>query len=678
MSNQSTPSINNNGTNNPHAQEANVASPSPGGAPILKKEMLVLNSNANNNQNGLLAACDISLFSTFYDESSSSSDTGIAVDTIVVTPVAIPKGEEEDNGDIEKGGQEDSNGIIASSDFFVEFPDFQQPQQQSQQRQKNNKTSPTAFLNKKEDEYIVLLQINNIVIDPSVLSMSLTHSSNSSRSKNDSSSTKNQTKKMNNKVKDKRKQQCVFNQGQSTKPSTEVLQQLVQHDILKPGKNVIRYILSSYHTEQQTTAQKKENLQSQPKIMPMKYYKPISTASSFCYLWSVHDNIIIVDIDGTVTKSDVGGMISSIITESYRHVHRGVCAFFTNLVNHNNYDGTCDDKINVNKKGKEINIAENNNDDQKITKQQIEVLGNIRVLYLSSRPIRLLRSTRKFLSQLYQYPPSQKEKKMRRENSRDYIFCCNIMPSSFDHKDDIDNWNQDTNADSETAQETKQSHSFTENENYCSKYDTSVKEQALVGLPEGPIFLHPGSVSTVLVTELIKKSTHEYKSETLLRQVVLPFVAAGKHGPTNSSIDATDTMNSSNHDSSFGIFLAGFGNKHTDARGYEMAGVKKQDIYIINKKSEIVNAVNDDNEDSPTSVSNTNLDMNEDYTRGSFDFQSKSKNGSDGTQKSTKNNISRTNQPKKTDKLEKIRTFSGYDDPELTKAVLDSAMKVLA
>jgi len=87
-------------------------------------------------------------------------------------------------------------------------------------------------------------------------------------------------------------------------------------------------------------------------------------------------------------------------------------------------------------------------------------------------------------------------------------------------------------------------------------------------LPHGPILHHSGSLSQVLYTELWRKDIYEFKADILRKYVVLPFLRAGK--PMNEK-----------------IFVAGFGNKHTDAIAYEMAGMKRQDIYIINKESTV-------------------------------------------------------------------------------------------
>jgi phosphatidate phosphatase PAH1 len=87
-------------------------------------------------------------------------------------------------------------------------------------------------------------------------------------------------------------------------------------------------------------------------------------------------------------------------------------------------------------------------------------------------------------------------------------------------------------------------------------------------LPEGPLFLHPGTLSSVLLSELVMKDVHVYKSDALLRQVVLTFAAAGRPCTTD-------------------LLVAGFGNTLTDSVAYEMAGIRRHDIYVIDKQSRI-------------------------------------------------------------------------------------------
>jgi phosphatidate phosphatase PAH1 len=80
--------------------------------------------------------------------------------------------------------------------------------------------------------------------------------------------------------------------------------------------------------------------------------------------------------------------------------------------------------------------------------------------------------------------------------------------------------------------------------------------------------MHPKTIGSVLFSELVSKDVHMYKSDTLLRQVVLVFAAAGR----------SDTDN---------LLISGFGNTLADSVAYEMAGISRQDIYMIDKKSQL-------------------------------------------------------------------------------------------
>jgi len=93
-------------------------------------------------------------------------------------------------------------------------------------------------------------------------------------------------------------------------------------------------------------------------------------------------------------------------------------------------------------------------------------------------------------------------------------------------------------------------------------------QQQQHSLPHGPLFMHPGTLGTVLFSELVSKDTHMYKHDTLMRQVVLVFAAAGRDSMKN-------------------LLISGFGNALTDSVAYEMAGISRQDIYMIDKKSQI-------------------------------------------------------------------------------------------
>jgi hypothetical protein len=91
--------------------------------------------------------------------------------------------------------------------------------------------------------------------------------------------------------------------------------------------------------------------------------------------------------------------------------------------------------------------------------------------------------------------------------------------------------------------------------------------------------MHPKTIGSVLFSELVSKDVQLYKSDVLLWQVVLVFAAAG-------CIDAHQNL-----------LISGFGNTLADSVAYEMVGISQQDIYMIDKKSQI-NCMNHDINDT--------------------------------------------------------------------------------
>lgn len=267
------------------------------------------------------------------------------------------------------------------------------------------------------------------------------------------------------------------------------------------------------------------------------------------------------------------GVIDSIFTEKYGHVHDGVCSLFSELVK----------------------FQREHKDDQK------QNHGKVRVLYLSSRPMTLIHSTRKFLSLL-----SQRSSEDPQASSSTNCGVNSCIDDNF------------ISSDKEEARESG-----------------DVQKKDAVGLPSGPIFLHSGSLSTVLFTELVTKSTHEFKADLLARQVVLPFVAAGKE-----KVGA--------------LFLAGFGNKKTDSLAYEMVGMNAHQIYIIDSSSKLVSTSHAlEFEDSfENESSSEGIDVILDPTKQSGELSS---------EKIVVSN------PKKNTKTgsQKKRHFKGYTDPKL-------------
>lgn len=526
-----------------------------------------------------------------------------------------------------------TGGIFASSDFYVKFTDFNQ--------------QLNCCKASQQHDFTILLQINNILIHPHFLSMSLPCMKHGHINNNQKNTTNNKVEKYNNAkskenpISSSTKQICLFTQGRSTKPPTQVLQKLVHDGILIPGKNTIRYILASFINDDDSvfyndvekkgihTDQTDQSLTEQQEEFTKNFfrkYNPIGVVSSCIYLWNVNDTVVVVDIDGTVTKSDVRGIISTILTENYDHVHSGVCDFFTNIVNYSYIDGITSNHYGIitdtDPATSLINesLQRNNNDD--ITGGDAtmkEPIGDVRVVYLSSRPIQFIHSTRKFISQLSQSSvDEERDNNDNKSNTIQYFNCFN-PPISLDDSDKYDYDSNKNNGEEVTLamfQET--------NYGRASQSLNKLKRKDDSRLPQGPIFLHPGNLSNVLVSELVNKSIHEFKSDTLIRQIVLPFAAAGK------KIDQSNIGAETNK-----LFVAGFGNKATDAKAYHLAGMRKKDIFIINKSSELVCV---------------------DHEYGNY---------SDETKKNIMipNNENRHNYVRK-------QSFSGYDDPHLTKAMI--------
>ena len=96
--------------------------------------------------------------------------------------------------------------------------------------------------------------------------------------------------------------------------------------------------------------------------------RSVHSAECCIFLWRYDDRVVVCDVDGTITRTDVIGFIGTIRggTAVHEHTHPGVCSFM---------QGVHDD------------------------------LG-VKVLYLTSRPLRLVNQTKRFLQELRQMEPS--------------------------------------------------------------------------------------------------------------------------------------------------------------------------------------------------------------------------------------------------------------------------------
>lgn len=63
------------------------------------------------------------------------------------------------------------------------------------------------------------------------------------------------------------------------------------------------------------------------------YDTPLITVSCNIYLWNYNDKIIVSDIDGTITKSDLWGHFYSMLGKGGEWTHPGICALYTKIVN---------------------------------------------------------------------------------------------------------------------------------------------------------------------------------------------------------------------------------------------------------------------------------------------------------------------------------------------------------
>jgi LNS2 (Lipin/Ned1/Smp2) len=243
--------------------------------------------------------------------------------------------------------------------------------------------------------------------------------------------------------------------------------------MLKPGKNSVRYLFRNDK-------------------------RVLGIAQAAIFLWSEHDRVVVCDVDGTITKSNVRGIYDSIVTEKYGHCHDRVCRFLSSL--------KCG--LDPQEEGSEES-------------------PHINIVYLSSRPLFIADSTRRFLSSLRQ-PLADFEKQNE----------------------------QQSNATEDDSTETERA---------------SLSQHQHHRLPDGPLIGFGGKLSEVLKMELVTHTVHLFKASQLINQVVTPFCRV--------TLDPEEKHRS--------LFVAGFGNTFMDVQAYHMAGMSLDQIYLIDKKSRI-------------------------------------------------------------------------------------------
>jgi hypothetical protein len=91
----------------------------------------------------------------------------------------------------------------------------------------------------------------------------------------------------------------IDNDGNTNFPTSEVLRNLG----LLRGKNVVLFECTCFKLK----------------------------AECSVFLWSVTDRVVVVDIDGTLTKSDVRGYVETVYMGRYDYVHEGAVSYFSSL-----------------------------------------------------------------------------------------------------------------------------------------------------------------------------------------------------------------------------------------------------------------------------------------------------------------------------------------------------------
>ena len=459
----------------------------------------------------------------------TGSSSGWALDVIVVAPSSTKS-------------NTDNNGVAASSDFYVSFPSS------LAKSRMNSITSTTKRLTSFVSKKSITNNMNmseRSSREEGTISGSRTSSSMSTQLNNSSSATYipngNVQVRINGRYiskldmtfsKNKTSSSCCrFVHGNGLRPSIETLKMLIEGTDSNSESEVITCTCSEAlrNCENHLCAKRIEisgEGQSNEPILTfgrnlIKYTlvseKGVAIASTeaHLYLWSALDSVIVSDIDGTITKDNVGGVVDTVVQEKYAHIHNGICKFFEDL----SAISPVEDMDALNSSG--------------------DGEGEIRFMYLSSRPISIVNYTRKLLKSVSQIGDAKEKRK----------------------------------------------------------------------LPPGPMMCNVVPLTSVLYSELVSKNVHEFKSDVLSRQVLLPFVAARgenlaktkmvKSSRTIRTSSVLDEIDENEHQRSFSdgfkqppkddrLFLAGFGNTLRDAIAYEMAGMDRDDIYIIDTKSRIM------------------------------------------------------------------------------------------
>mmetsp|Transcript_5423 Transcript_5423/g.9235 ORF Transcript_5423/g.9235 Transcript_5423/m.9235 type:complete len:630 (-) Transcript_5423:1666-3555(-) len=450
------------------------------------------------------------------------SSSGWALDVIIVAPA--PKSA--------------NTGVAASSDFYVSFPS-------SLAKSRKNSFSNTT---KRLSSFVSKKSSSNDVSESGEEDLISERTSSSMSVQTNNSSSAIPTPKGNVQVSingrcipkldmtfsKKNTSSCRFVHGNSLKPSAETLNMIIDGtaDIDESLETTCTCSEAVKNSEHHLCA--KNNKLSggdQSKARPIlldsgrrnvitytlvsEKGDVISYAKAYLYVWSALDSVIVSDIDGTVTKDNVGGVMDTVVQEKYAHVHNGICKFYQELT-----------KISPVEDMDDLNSSGN-------------VEGQVRFMYLSSRPISLVNHTRKLLDKVTQICEAKECHTLPQGP-----MMCNVVPLT-------------SVLYSELVK--KDVHMF--------KSDVLQRQVAL------PFIAARGEENLA--------KTKTAKSARTLRTTQLEEI--DEHKNPRSFSDSFQQCPKDDR-----LFLAGFGNTSRDATAYEMAGMYLDDIYIIDTKSRIM------------------------------------------------------------------------------------------
>uniref|UniRef100_A0A7S1VHV5 LNS2/PITP domain-containing protein n=1 Tax=Grammatophora oceanica TaxID=210454 RepID=A0A7S1VHV5_9STRA len=137
-----------------------------------------------------------------------------------------------------------------------------------------------------------------------------------------------------------------FIHSNTTKPSPELLREAVL-SVASKGRNCLQY----------------QALTKEDEIL--------SIADAHLFVWELTDKVFVSDIDGTLTTSNLRGIVNTVMTDNFQQdastLHHGICNFYENFLQ-------AADQHNV----------------------------TVRLVYLTSRPLELASVTRRFLTTVAQ------------------------------------------------------------------------------------------------------------------------------------------------------------------------------------------------------------------------------------------------------------------------------------